>query len=89
MRPAASRSAQNVLNIVKTASATTTTASSFKPLITPLNPCPAPGARVASQYSNRKEGVLKPIKAATAPARPARRRPMQKPIWLEPGPGKN
>ena len=88
--PRVSGAVQKRVPIFHTASATTTTASHFRPVTTP--PCSHSGsaaAYMASSAINKKDGKVKPTKAANAPATPPRTRPMAKPNWLDAGPGRN
>ena len=74
-----------------TASATTTTASNFKPFTNPPNQTVSvtvPPAD-ASRNSSRNDGNVNPRNTATPPQAPARWYPMAKPTWLEDGPGRN
>ena len=88
--PRVKRSRQNLPPRFSTASATTTTASHFRPLTRPFSQ--ASGSRVAYRATItmiRKDGRVKPRNAATPPASPPRCRQMAKPSWLDDGPGRN
>ncbi len=77
--------------MLQTACATTATAASCSPCSTR----PASAERVnqaadsAMPNISSAEGRVNPTQAARPPAQPARCSPMQKPVWLEAGPGRN
>ena len=74
--------------MLHTACATTATATSFKPCKTASVVGPSSrGANSAKPNITIAEGNVKPAQAANAPAQPARRSPIRKPVWLLAGPG--
>jgi hypothetical protein len=70
--------------------ATTASAMIFRPWIAaaPIVPVML-GSSAAKANSSSAEGSVNARKAASAPAQPARRRPMLNPSWLLAGPGRN
>ncbi|TDV34023.1 hypothetical protein C7405_10940 [Paraburkholderia caballeronis] len=74
----------------QTACATTATATSFSPWITPAPTVPpSRGASAANAIISRNDGSVNPSHAASPPRQPARTRPIENPSWLLAGPGRN
>ena len=88
---ARSRSGHSDRAMPQTACATIATATSFRPCSSPApagDPVSAPAPK-ANAVISAADGRVKPHHAASPPSQPARSRPMEKPTWLEAGPGAN
>jgi hypothetical protein len=87
---ARSRSGARLRAIPQTACATTATATTLRPWISPPPTGPSKAeAPKANKTRSRAEGRVNAAHAANAPRGPPRNRPSANPTWLLAGPGRN
>ena len=79
----------SVRPICQTAVATTATAASSRPCTQPSPATSPPPTPDANATSSTADGRVKPSHAARPPSGPARSIPIEKPSWLDAGPGRN